>query len=322
LTPVAAFDAARFAGAQLLDGVGSNHITATSDLVATDFQIRGVAGNSNPMALTTPIAFPGVGVVAGFWAPKRRNVLLTAAYNDTSSYALHLSDNGQGWYSQSGGAYAPYGLFGSIGTCYFVAMVTRGADSVLYVNGQLVGVPLPSQYTMAQIGQVGYGANGNEYNLDADELFYALGVWSGVASQANVQAIEAALRLELAGVQPSCRGFPGGMGRTNPSPIQARDAQGVRQRFHSHLARNTVLFDGLGQITATVKVSPGTPVRRRVVLIDEATRKTARETWSDAATGVYTFSNVDVGRTYTVLSYDHTLALRAVVADRVKPEAL
>ena len=112
------------------------------------------------------------------------------------------------------------------------------------------------------------------------------------------------------------------MGRTNPSPDQAKDAIGVRQRFHNHLTKNTVQFDGQGQITGTVKNAPATPVRRRVVLIDEVTRKTARETWSDAATGAYTFAHVDIGRTYTVLSYDHTHAFRAVVADRVVPEVM
>ena len=169
LTPVAAYDAGRVSGAQLLDGVGSNHITATSTLTFDDFDIKRVAGNGNPMAFTTPIPVPATGVIAGFWSPKRRHILLTKAYSDTSAYMLHLSDNGNGWYAANANTGAPYGLYGSIGQPYFVAMVTRGTDSVLYVDGSLVGVPVSASYTMSQIGQVGYGANGNEYNLDADE---------------------------------------------------------------------------------------------------------------------------------------------------------
>jgi hypothetical protein len=175
LTPVAAFDASRISGAQLLDGVGDNHITATSTLMPNDFQLKGVAGNGNPMALTTPIPMPANGVVAALWSPKRRNVLLTPGYDITSGYALHLSDNGQGWYAANNGASSPYGGYGGIGMSYFVAMVMRGSDSILYVDGNLVGVPVSSGYTMPQIGQVGYGANGNEYNLDADEFFHGLG---------------------------------------------------------------------------------------------------------------------------------------------------
>jgi len=47
LTPVAAFDASRISDAQLLDGVGVNHITATSTLLPNDFQLKSVAGNGN-----------------------------------------------------------------------------------------------------------------------------------------------------------------------------------------------------------------------------------------------------------------------------------
>jgi len=343
LTPVAAFDASRISDTQLLDGVGVNHITATSTLLPNDFQLKSVAGNGNPMALTTPIPMPATGVVAGFWAPKRRTVLLTPGYNDTSGYALHLSDNGQGWHAAKANASAPYGLYGSIGTRYFVAMVTRGSDSILYVDGNLVGIPVSSSYTMSQIGQIGYGANGNEYNLDTDEFFHALGVWTGVATQADIRAIEAAVRLELAGVPPSFHGYGTDLsrvntiptvnlatqglgdntGRINTAPIQALDGLGVRNKtLLPILGKHDIYFGGVGQVVGTVKNSPATPVRRRVLLIEEATRAVIRETWSEAATGVYSFSRVAMNTTYTVVSYDHTQAFRAVVADRVKPDLM
>ena len=343
LTPVAAFDAGRISDAQLLDGVGVNHITATSTLLPNDFQLKSVAGNGNPMALTTPIPMPATGVVAAFWAPKRRNVLLSQGYGDTSGYALHLSDNGNAWYSSKANAYAAYGTYGSIGNAYFVAMVTRGSDSILYVDGNLVGVPVSSNFTMSQIGQIGYGANGNEYNLDGDEYLHAMGIWTGVVTQADIRAIEAAVRLALVGVPATFHGFgtdlsrvntiptvnlaTQGMGdstgRINTAPIQALDGLGVRNKaLVPILGIHDIYFGGVGQVVGTVKNTPATPVRRRVLLIEEATRAVIRETWSEAATGAYSFGRIAMNTTYTVVSYDHTQAFRAVVADRVVPEVM
>ena len=343
LTPLAAFDASRISGAQLLDGVGDNHITATSTLMPNDFQLKGVAGNGNPMALTTPIPMPANGVVAALWSPKRRNVLLTPGYDITSGYALHLSDNGQGWYAANNGASSPYGGYGAIGMSYFAAMVTRGSDSILYVDGNLVGVPVSSGYTMPQIGQVGYGANGNEYNLDADEYFHGLGIWTGTATQTDIRALEAALRLALVGVSPTYHGFGTDLsrvntiasvnlgtqglgnstGRINTAPMQALDSLGVRNKAITPvLGRNDIYFGGVGQVAGTVKNTPATPVRRRVLLIEEGTRAVIRETWSEASTGAYLFGRVDMSARYTVISYDHTQAFRAVVADRVIPEVM
>lgn len=342
LTPVAAFDASRISDAQLLDGVGVNHITATSTLLPNDFQLKSVAGNGNPMALSIPIPMPATGVVAGFWAPKRRTVLLTPGYNDTTGYALNQENNGQ-WYSGKTSVSGSYGSHGVVGTSHFVAMVTRGSDSILYVDGNLVGVPVSSSYTMSQIGQIGYGANGNEYNLDADEYFLALGVWTGVATQADVRAIEAAVRLALAGVPATFHGFgtdlntvntiPTGnlatqvlgdsTGRINTAPMQALDGLGVRNKtLVPILGKFDIYFGGVGQVVGTVKNTPATPVRRRVLLIEEATRAVIRETWSEAATGAYSFGRVAMNTTYTVVSYDHTQAFRAVVADRVVPELM
>lgn len=77
-------------------------------------------------------------------------------------------------------------------------------------------------------------------------------------------------------------------------------------------------YGGLGTITGTVKeknTPANTPLRRRVLLIDEASRMTIRETWSDAATGNYEFRGVKQGVKYTVISYDHLHNYRAVIAD-------
>jgi hypothetical protein len=323
LTPVAAFDAGRISGAQLLDGVGVNHITATSTLLPYDFQFKSVKGNGNPMAMSTPIPMPATGVVAGFWTPKRRNVLLTPGYNDTSGLALHMSDNGQGWYTSKANVSAPYGLYGSIDTRNFVAMVTRGSDSILYVDGNLVGIPVSSSHTMSQIGQIGYGANGNEYNLDTDEYFHALGVWTGVATQADVRAIEAALRLELAGFPAPCRVFSPSLGMRAMAPPEALDATGIRKISRGQpIGHRDIYYGGTGMIIGTAKNTPNTPVFRRIQLIHDATKSIIRETWSDPVTGGYVFENISRDATYTVISYDHTDAYRAVIADKQTPQAM
>lgn len=86
-----------------------------------------------------------------------------------------------------------------------------------------------------------------------------------------------------------------------------------------------VYHGGLGRVWGTVKekhAPDNAPVRRRVLLIDQRSRLTIRETWSDAETGVYEFRGVNEGVLYTVLSYDLPVGQRAVVADDQIPELM
>lgn len=83
-------------------------------------------------------------------------------------------------------------------------------------------------------------------------------------------------------------------------------------------------FVGRGRIAGTVaeKGAPNAPVRRRVRLYQDRDGMLVREAWSDSITGAYAFDYVDEALTYTVLSYDHTLNFRAVVADHITPEIM
>jgi len=79
-------------------------------------------------------------------------------------------------------------------------------------------------------------------------------------------------------------------------------------------------FGGTGTITDTVtkKALPANaPLHRRVLLMDQRSQVVFRETWSDAATGAYTFPGVKTGVPYTVLAYDYTGQYRAVIADNI-----
>ena len=114
-----------------------------------------------------------------------------------------------------------------------------------------------------------------------------------------------------------------------PSPEQMLPADAWPVTTAQGHLREYPFFDayngGVGMIYGTTKeknTPANTPLRRRVLLIDEASRMTIRETWSDALTGNYEFRGVKEGATYTVLSYDHTGAYRAVVADHQIPELI
>jgi len=82
---------------------------------------------------------------------------------------------------------------------------------------------------------------------------------------------------------------------------------------------------GRGRIVGTVKekhTPSNIPLKRRVVLLNANDNRAIRETWSDPVSGVYEFSEIDHRRKYTVISYDHTLTYRAVVADNLSPDLM
>lgn len=70
------------------------------------------------------------------------------------------------------------------------------------------------------------------------------------------------------------------------------------------------------QIVSTVAIdsTPDIPVRRKVRLICTRSGRLVRETWSDAATGVYQFRNIRRGP-WTIITHDYTGTYNAVVAD-------
>ena len=86
-----------------------------------------------------------------------------------------------------------------------------------------------------------------------------------------------------------------------------------------------VLGTGRGRVAGTVKergTPTNTPVYRKVRLIRERDGLLIRELWSNPVTGAYSFDYVDELQTFTVLSYYHTGAFRAVVADGQIPELM
>lgn len=100
---------------------------------------------------------------------------------------------------------------------------------------------------------------------------------------------------------------------------------GAAYRILSTRTFADVYNGGWGIVAGTVKqkgTPVNTPLRRKVVLIDEQSRLVIRETWSDAITGAYEFRGVKAGVPYTVLSYDHTGVNFPAVVDRQYAELM
>ena len=68
------------------------------------------------------------------------------------------------------------------------------------------------------------------------------------------------------------------------------------------------IHGGKGFIAGTVeeKATPNIPLRRRVRLHRDVDGMMVRETWSDAVTGAYTFTDINPAYTYTVVAYPVT----------------
>lgn len=133
--------------------------------------------------------------------------------------------------------------------------------------------------------------------------------------------------------------WPGANAKTvagvfDPTPLLTHTASSAEQFFSESLpfagARDTsrprllrdMQYAGRGQIVATVKEDHDPldlPVRRRVRLFRDRDGVMIRETWSDATTGAYAFTEIDENERYSVVAYDHLENYRAVIADRIQP---
>lgn len=84
------------------------------------------------------------------------------------------------------------------------------------------------------------------------------------------------------------------------------------------------IHGGPGRITGTVeeKGTPNAPLKRRVRLHRDVDGMLVRETWSDAVTGAYEFTDINPAYTYTAIATDYARNYRAVIADNLLPEVL
>ena len=117
-----------------------------------------------------------------------------------------------------------------------------------------------------------------------------------------------------------------------PSLLPARlQGGGALQKmaFAPGILTRDIYRGGAGFVAGTVKEraknapeGSEVPVWRRVRLYEERQGACIAETWSDATTGAYRFDCIDMGRIYTVLSYDHNGQFVAVAASGLVPERM
>lgn len=122
----------------------------------------------------------------------------------------------------------------------------------------------------------------------------------------------------------SNRGFATALGKRTCAPAEQLipGSRVVNLARGLMVGQRNAYFGGAGRIAGTVKVTPNTPVHRRIRLFDEKTGLLVREAWSDEVTGAYSFDYVDMTRSYTVIGFDYTLNYRAVIADNLTPERI
>jgi len=321
LTPLAIHDADHVSGSQLLDQIGSNHLTAVSTLVPFLFSAKSILGNSTQLNYAAPITLPTNGVIAAFV----RVTNIVNVFLDTATNGFMFDrELGGNWYNgNTGASYSIFGNTAETNRYQFLANLKTGTSTQMFVDGVAIGSAIANK-TPKSINAVG-AASRPTYNFDNTEHICALGFWSGTATQSDLQALEAACRAALF-IPLASNGFADALGLARYAPPEALDAVGVRGKSIRQLpGARDLYFGGNGRITGTVaeKSTPAnTPLHRRVVLTDDRSRMAIRETWSDATTGAYTFEGVRPNCRYTVTSADYSGQYRAVIADNLLPDAI
>jgi len=87
---------------------------------------------------------------------------------------------------------------------------------------------------------------------------------------------------------------------------------------HRRRAWVDVETGGTAVVSGTVTVSPSTPVRRRVLLLEAESLRVRRAAWSDPTTGAYEFTGLAESAEWLVLGLDQTATHNATVKDRVQ----
>lgn len=98
----------------------------------------------------------------------------------------------------------------------------------------------------------------------------------------------------------------------------------VVQRVAGSVVRGGDSRDGGGyRVPGTVAIdgTPDVPTRRQVRLFVKKEARLAREVWSDAVTGAYSFDNIKL-QPYFVVTHDYLGFYDAVIHDAITPEPM
>lgn len=263
-----------------------------------------------------------------------------AAFNSTTGVHWLLASgvssvNFQWWDGSSGRQTGPLPI--TMATWFHFAATYDGTHVRVFIGGTLAAtvaasVMAPSTPPQLAIGElVGAtpGAN-NAFPGYVDDLLITKGVACYTTSFTPVEAAFSGAASFV--LLPTVSTPLPRASRTEPVPQRLLPATALPAAAVQGHLREMPFFDayngGIGIIYGTTKEkripenTPLTPLRRKVLLMDEGSQIVVRATWSDAVTGAFEFRGVKEGVTYTVLSYDHTGAYRAVVADHQVPELI
>jgi hypothetical protein len=350
LTPIMAYDSSHFESNSVLTDLtgGGNHadmagqsasmvLTGTNP-VQTITCVKGTGAGWSYNRVTRPSA----GVLMGLVSNVNPRVMLFSDYGVPGNYHALLFETDVTTLSPFGQMRCD-GLANSVGlptndALKFGAIVFDADGYQYYYNGNWLGAKFAAPLTLlSSVGSNWPSIWGLNANLSA------LAMFEGVAALSDLQSLESEVRRAVVGppvvfhgyasdlsrvntiaaMELSTQGMVDTTGRIGTAPPEALDGLGVRSKAIAlDCGGHDIYFGGVGQVAGTVKNTPAIPVARRVLLIEEGTRSVIREAWSDATTGAYVFARIAMDCRYTVVSYDHTHAFRAVVADRVAPELM
>ena len=241
-----------------------------------------------------------------------------------SSNADFFGNNAGSWSAYAtqkynNGATAAYGSF--IAGNVVGVVVDFGAGTLTYYkNGVSVGAAFTNLAGKTVAPAAGYlnGTLGSTITLKTQDFTYPVaGALAWEAGSAVLQGVAATKTTDAITVG------------TGPAIIYgiSQVVEPVNLTIESGSVKDYttgVMGSGRGRVAGTVKEkgTPDAPVYRKVRLIREVDSLLIRELWSHPVTGAYSFDYVDELQKFTVLSYDHTGAFRAVVADGQIPELI
>jgi hypothetical protein len=244
-------------------------------------------------------------------------VLGTRSSGEVGTYGFPA---GTGWTAR--GTFIP-------GQFNHVAVVSTGGIGYVFLNGvqQWTGSVAGTNYTDG-IVTIGGGTQGAyEFNGYIDDLRVTQGAALYTADFTPPAAPLGVTTGQQIVIQPHTTYGPP-LSHYNPvvgKPVMQVKVTDLTDQVPygiNSATAGTFEFKGRGRITGTVKNTPATPVWRLLRLYREPGGLLVKSTWSHPDTGAYTFDGLAMQYRYTVVSFDHTQAFRAVIADRVIPEVI
>lgn len=316
LTPVAAWDAKHFTATQLVDRVASNNLTFNGE-ESDPLHYYSFKGNSArlPWNFDSAIQLPTECVLAGFIKSNSTFIMFYEQQGQGSRF-LESESSYMAQYSNSfGGSVTSEAPAANQFT--FVVLVKGSFGARMYWDMQWRGSVFPANYVGAEIRGVGWNQNGSGYNIDQYDAFSAAGVWNGTASLQDLQALETALRSELAG--PPVNNYSASLSR---GAVIANDLAYTLSKPASYSADlqqswKNVWNNGVASIEGITTIE-NIPGARQVRLYDKATGQLVNQTFSNAV-GQYIFNNVDATREYFVVAHDHLRVYNGVISDMLTP---